>query len=170
MDAASTIYNRLVGGDQVNPGVPDNLAQLVVAQSVHETGNYTSGVYLNANNGFGYKYTGSKYQVGNYHGYGKYQDLDTSAAEMLDYIWRRVGDGSFPTDLTTITTPEQYATLLQNTVLGPYFEDSLTNYTNGITNGLETAYNAATAALQQNPYLGLVVLGGLVLLAYFITR
>ena len=124
-----------------------------------------------ANNGFGYKYTGSKYQVGDYNGYGKYQSLDSSTAEMVDYIYRRVQDGSFPSDLTTITTPDQYATLLQNTVLGPYFEDTLTNYTNGITNGMQVAYNAAIAALQSNPYLGLVLLGGIVVLAaYLITK
>ncbi len=130
MGADQVIYNRLVSGDDINAGIPDLLARILVAQSQWETGNYSSDVFLNANNAFGYKYTGaSRWQTGSYRGYGVYQGVDQSAAELLDYIWRRVDEGSFPGDLDTITTPGQYVALLGN---AGYFEDSVSHYANGV--------------------------------------
>jgi uncharacterized FlgJ-related protein len=167
MDYATEVYNRALTGTVKNPGLPDTLAQLVVAWSEHESGGYTSPVFENTANAFGYKYSGSNYQRGNYEGYAKYDSIDDSTSEIVDYVYRRVRDGSFPSDLTTITTPDQLATLLQNAKPGPYYEDSETNYANGLANWFSSN---VLQPLQNNPALGLVILGGIVLLAYGITK
>jgi uncharacterized FlgJ-related protein len=167
MDYSSIVYSRALTGTVTNPGLPDTLAQLVVAQSQDESANYSSAVFLATNNGFGYKYSGSKYQHGNYEGYAKYLSLDDSTAEVVDYIYRRVADGSFPADLTTITTPDQYATLLQNAKPGPYYGAPETTYSSGIASYFDTN---VLQPLQQNPTLGVLILVGLGLVAYLITK
>lgn len=168
MDYSSVVYSRALDGTLKNPGLPGTLAQLVVAQSEHESNGYTSPVFLNTNgNAFGYKYTGSNYQRGNYNGYAKYDSVDDSTAEIVDYIYRRVADGSFPADLSTIQTPDQYATLLQNAAIGPYYEDSEMNYSGGIAKWFSTT---VLEPLQQNPALGIAVLAGLVVIAYGISK
>jgi hypothetical protein len=167
MANADIVYNRALQGTANNPGLPDALAQLVVAQSQDESANYTSPVFAATNNGFGYKYSGSEYQHGDYEGYAKYLSLDDSTAEVVDYIYRRVADGSFPQDLTTITTPDQYATLLANAVPGPYYGVPEQQYASGIASYFTTNI---LQPLQQNPSLGVAILVGLGLIAYLITK
>lgn len=162
-----TVYNRAIAGTDTNPGFPDILSRILVSQAEHESANFTSPVYLASNNAFGYKYTGSKYQVGQYNGYAAYPDLDSSAAELVDYIYRRVRDGSFPADLSTITTPDQYATLLKNASIGPYFEDSLSNYSAGLTSWFS---QNVIEPVKKNPLIALAGFGFLALVAYSLTR
>jgi uncharacterized FlgJ-related protein len=168
MDYSSAVYTRAITGTDDNPGLPVTLANLVVAQSEHESGNYASDVFLNTGgNAFGYKYSGSKYQHGDYNGYAKYLSIDDSTAEVVDYIYRRVADGSFPADLTTITTPDQYATLLQNAKPGPYYGDTEANYSAGLASWFTTN---VVQPLQQNPSLGVLILVGIAAIGYFISK
>lgn len=170
MDYSSTIYARALTGTGKNPGLPDPLATILVDQSQHESNNYSSEVFLASNNAFGYKYSGSHYQVGNYHGYAKYLSVDDSAAELVDYIYRRVADGSFPADLSTIQTADQYATLLQNAAIGPYFEDSESNYAGGITRWMADDLALVNNAISNNPVMAFGIFAGLIGLAYIISK
>jgi hypothetical protein len=166
------IYTRALTGTGTNPGLPDTLAQLVVGQAQNESANFTSNVYLNSNNAFGYGYSGSKYQVGSFEGFAKYASLDDSAAEIVDYIYRRVADGSFPSDLTTIVTGAQYAALLS---ASGYFQaapgmtqtEAATNYGDNIETWVSE--NVLTP-IEKNPITGLVIFGTLAVTAYFLFK
>jgi uncharacterized FlgJ-related protein len=118
-------------------GMPDQLALLIVAQSKHETGDYTSNLFKKYNNAFGYSYvSGAKYQLptpGTIADNGKpiaaYANVQDSTHEITAWIKRRQKDGKFPKDLATITTATQYAQLLKN---AGYYGASLTEYLNGL--------------------------------------
>jgi len=123
------IFNELVA-----QGIPQTLAQLVTAQSGHETAGWTSNVYLIDNNAFGYGFTGVSYK--------SYTSVEASADDLAAYLQRRVADQSFP-PLDQITTADQYAGLLQS---AGYYTDSLSNYENGIANWLNTNLKVVAAA------------------------
>lgn len=136
MGFAERIFSAATGGTNTNPGLPNNLAALLVAQSQLETGNFTSNFFKNYNNAFGYSYTPlSIYQTGsgtladNGQPIASYSSIEQSTREIIDWIYRRVKEGKFPSDLRTITTPDQYAALLKN---AGYYQDSLANYTAGL--------------------------------------
>jgi Mannosyl-glycoprotein endo-beta-N-acetylglucosaminidase len=131
------VSDQLLAGSVNYPGLPFALVRLVTAQSQHESANYTSDVFLQTNNCFGYKYYAkSPYQNGYYNGYAKYATVEDSVQEIVDYLYRRVQTGEFP-DLGTITTAEQYATLLKNLKYpGPYFGAPLKEYIDGINSYL----------------------------------
>ena len=107
--------------------MPPILAACIVAQSKHETGNYSSSIFLDCNNAFGYKAVRSSCQL--HPGYQNYQTVSDSVHEITAWIKRRLSEGNFPA-LNTITSPLQYATLLKE---NGYYEDSLGNYANGIS-------------------------------------
>lgn len=120
---ADKIYSTLRAGD-----LPPALCSLIVAQARVESANFTSHVFLSCNNAFGYKATGTAPKCtgspeGDY--YKKYASVADSAAEITAWIRRRQRDGIFPTDLTTILTPEQYAALLKK---AGYYGSSQTAY------------------------------------------
>lgn len=133
----TVVSDQLLAGSVNHPGLPFALVRLVTAQSQHESANYTSDVFFNTNNCFGYKYYAkSPYQNGYYNGYAKYATVADSVQEIVDYIYRREATGEFP-DLGTITTAEQYATLLKNLKdPGPYFGAPLKEYVDGINSYL----------------------------------
>lgn len=128
------IYNQATAN-----GMPLQLAALIVAQARHETGNYTSAAFTNCNNCFGYKYVGQdiatqciKSSEADF--YAGYDTINDSVTELTDWISRRQDEGKFPADLSTITTPDNYAALLKN---AGYYGDSLTNYTNALIKWLQ---------------------------------
>lgn len=136
MNFADRIYYQAVRGTQNNKGLPPALASLLVAQAKHETGDFSSNLFTKFNNAFGYTYTpASIYQTGagtladNNAPIGAYRNIEDSTKEIVDWIYRRVKDGKFPADLSSITTPDQYAALLKN---ANYFTDSLANYAAGL--------------------------------------
>jgi len=63
-------------------------AQLITAQAAHETANFTSPVFVNSNNCFGFKFTGHKLEIGDYHGYGKYKSIGDCVKRYADYYTR----------------------------------------------------------------------------------
>ena len=131
------IFFQATAGTAKNPkGLPPVLASLLVAQAAHETGNFTSNLFRSFNNAFGYMYVpGALYQVGagsladNGQPIAKYNSIEDSTKEVIDWIYRRVADGKFPKDLTTITNPNQYAELLKN---AGYYGDTVSNYAAGL--------------------------------------
>jgi hypothetical protein len=121
-------------------GIPAMLCNLIEAQSRHETDDYTSNAFLKDNNCFGYKYVkGAKWQLGTGitssegDSYAKYQSIQDSVHELTDWIKRRIKEGKFPSDLSGIKTPTQYAGLLKEC---GYFGDPIQNYISGITHFL----------------------------------
>lgn len=122
----------------LNDGMPEPLALLIVAQSKHETGGYSSHAFTAYNNAFGYSCVqGAKWQTGcgtladNGLPLAIYDNVHDSTHELTDWIKRRVKDGRFPEDLSTITDPGEYAQLLKN---AGYYGDTVSNYAAGIAN------------------------------------
>lgn len=135
---ANRIYAALQNGTDTNPsGIPDPLAQFMVDQSAHETNGWTSNFFVQNNNCFGYScVTGSQWQDGcsssvadNGVTVGNYDTIEDSCGELVDWIYRRVASGAFPSDLTTITTSDQYAQLLKS---AGYYGDTEANYAAGL--------------------------------------
>jgi len=134
---AARILAAAKSGNSVNRGLPDSLAKLLVDQSAHETNGWTSHFFTEGNACFGYSCVpNSKWQSGcsttnadNGVRVGYYNSIEDSTQEVVDWIYRRVKDGKFPSDLTTITTPDQYATLLKN---AGYYGDTKDNYLSGL--------------------------------------
>lgn len=117
------IYNTAI-----SDGMPPALALLIVAQSKHESNDYTSPVFLSCNNSFGYGQTGNP--CAGHSQYEAYNSVIDSTHELTAWIKRRLDEGNFP-DLDTITTPEQYAQLLKD---NGYYSDSVENYLAGLRN------------------------------------
>lgn len=169
MTVEDRIFNQAIKGTENNPGLPPVLSSLLVAQSAHETGNFTSNFFKNYNNAFGYSYVpNGKYQSGagtvadNGKPIAAYASIEDSTKEIIDWIYRRVKEGKFPADLFTITTPDQYAQLLKG---ANYFGDTLQNY----AAGLKRFFTAVQSELEKPPakIFTLIALG---LLFYWILK
>lgn len=130
------MYDQLIYNNAIKNGMPANLAKLIVAQAKLETNNYSSAVFKANNNLFGYKFVGQSIATkgtpapkSEGDNYAKYKNLENSVLELCNWIKRRVKEGIFPADLTTITTPAQYAALLKKK---GYFGVSVVHYANGL--------------------------------------
>lgn len=123
----------------MSDGMPVRLSELIAAQAAHETANFTSKVFVQNNNAFGYKYVkGAIWQDGagrtSTEGdpYAKYSTLANSVHELTAWINRREREGRFP-PLGTIDNPDQYAIALKNC---RYYGDTITNYATGLASAL----------------------------------
>lgn len=139
----SRIYTTARAGTDVNKGVPDMLAKLIVSQTKHETASvvngklqpYASNAFTANNNAIGYKWVGSKYQEGpgikssEGDNYGDYADYTDSIKELIDWIYRRQKQGLFPADLAAVKTADQYALLLKS---AGYYGDNQSTYAAGL--------------------------------------
>ena len=121
-------------------GMPVILAQLIAAQAAHETGNFTSAVFKDCNNAFGYNAVRSFCLA--HTTYQNYPTVQDSVHELTGWIKRRLNEGNFPS-LNTITTPLQYATVLKK---NGYYTDATSNYANGISFYFERVSNATGGA------------------------
>lgn len=130
------IYNSALTKLQEG-GMPNAkaLATLMVAQAKHETANFTSPVFKNNNNAFGYKYfAGSSYQLGRGTGapksegstpYAKYTNVGQSAREVAAWILRR------KKSFIGVTNYVQYASKLKE---HGYYGATFQVYVNGLKN------------------------------------
>lgn len=143
----SGIYSTLVG-----IGLPDQFARLVTAQSGHETNGWTSPIYLAYNNAFGYGVDGTGAITG-------YEQVEDSVQDVVGWLVRKQDAGQFP-DFSTITTPDQYATLLK---AAGYYGDTETNYAAGIQRWFNANLTAAAGI-----GVGAVLVVALVI--YLVTR
>lgn len=110
-------------------GVTSTLAYLIVAQAMHETANFTSGVFLDCNNAFGYSAIDPSRSCPNHYFYKRYDNISQSVSDLVGWLKRRIQEGNFP-DFDKVTSPEAYAVLLKK---NNYFTDSVTNYANGLS-------------------------------------
>lgn len=106
-----------------NNGFNNITACFVFAQAAHETGNFTSPIFLLNNNLFGMKYyEGDNHQTGNRLGYAFYKDLEQSVEDYRHYwILSGYGDG--------LMTIDQFVNSLNSK---GYFEAPLVLYSNGV--------------------------------------
>lgn len=112
-------------------GMPPYLAALIVAQAKHESANFTSNIFLNCNNAFGFGTPSWNFNPCAYSSFfNKYNSLADSTNDLCEWIKRKQDDGLFPTNLSSINSIYKYASLLKN---AGYYTDSLENYTNGLT-------------------------------------
>jgi hypothetical protein len=134
------IYNTAIA-DGMPPG-KDHLAEFIVAQARHETGNYNSDFFTMGHNAFGYEFVpGARWQLptpgptaDNGVPIAQYATLENSVHEITAWIKRRQSEGIFPANLATISDPAQYAQLLKN---ADYYGDTVANYTNALVNWLK---------------------------------
>lgn len=104
---------------------------MLIAQAKHETGNFTSNLFKQANNAFGMKVPSIRNWLGNgsitlgNETFSTYKDVSTSGRDMLEYL-RNMG-------YKTSYTPQQYVFALKSK---GYFTDSYTNYLNGLMSWL----------------------------------
>jgi uncharacterized FlgJ-related protein len=118
--------------------VPQNIGLLLVAQAKHETGNYTSHVFVQNRNLFGYKvYPGSSFQTGGAINavdggqFARYSSYDNSVREICAW-WCRNRAGTTRSRLSYLganPSVDQYVGLLKQL---QYFGDPLSEYLNGM--------------------------------------
>lgn len=130
MSNLEIVYNTLI-----NQKIPVTLAKLITSQAQFESANFTSRVFLENNNAFGYKYVKQKIATkgtpapkneGGY--YAKYKNVSDSAIELANYAKRRAVEGKFP-PLEQILNARQYANLLTDT---GYHTSLRENYVKGV--------------------------------------
>ena len=158
----------------VSDGMPERLSAFIVAQSKHETGNYSHRFFKTGKNAFGYAYVkGSKWQLpkgGSLADNGipiaQYTSVENSVHELTSWIKRRQREGKFPKDLTTITTPLQYATLLKKS---GYYGDTLQNYVKGLTNALTSIPSVVYKVARVTPIFSIVLIVSVLFIVYQLT-
>jgi hypothetical protein len=135
VDAETLIFDRCK-----NAGFPLVLCNLIVAQSKHETGNYTSRQFVFNNNAFGYgRILGDPDQIGSggKHPedsgvYAKYESLDKCMNDIIQYYTKR------KTMFFRVKTAAEFAQLLRDY---RYYTDNVANYTRAIVRHLLTSKN-----------------------------
>lgn len=151
------IYETAVYNTAVSNEVPATVALLIVAQAKHESANFSSKVFKQNNNAFGYKYVGQSNATqgtaapsseGDY--YAKYDSIEGSALEVVNWWKRRIKQGVI-NYWSDISTPDSYAAALKK---AGYYGDSLANYTaalkkwfTGLSDGNELNYLAGAALI-----------------------
>lgn len=144
-------YENEVYNTAIADGMPSALALLIVAQSKHESNNYTSAVFLSCNNAFGYMSVRS--HCPGHEQYQNYPSIVDSTHELTAWIKRRVAEGNFP-PLNTITSTAQYAQLLSD---NDYYTDSVENYFAGLQHWFTTNIAAVAGVSIAGIAAGLII-------------
>jgi|WetSurMetagenome_2_1015567.scaffolds.fasta_scaffold289973_3 uncharacterized FlgJ-related protein len=112
-------------------GFERECANLVVAQARHETGNYTSKVYIQNKNCFGmrpaHKRTTTRIQTEKETDYAVYETIENSVHDLAYWF----SYNGLPKDYRTV---EDYAEAIRSK---GYFEASLNEYENGMNAALK---------------------------------
>jgi len=110
-------------------GLEPSMIRLLQAQAIHETGNFTSRLFLENNNVFGMKIPSIRKTLniapGNQQ-FSKFASVDDSIKDMMFYL----DHFSIPLDLAD---PFLYAQILKDK---NYYEDPVEVYFKGLSNGL----------------------------------
>jgi len=106
-----------------------NLEKFLIAQSKFETANYTSNIFRENNNLFGMKLPKSRSTTatGENRGHATFKNTRDSVIDMTKWL------NMYRSQAQRITTLSEYVTFLKSK---RYFEDSITNYLNGLTRWL----------------------------------
>ena len=110
-------------------GLSEQIARFATAQASFETGRFTSPIFLENNNLFGYKYVGQPLAVGEARGHAVYAKRADSIQEFVEYWRRRRLRAPLPLRIDTL---EQFVTYLKADIKpGPYFEAPYSLYLSG---------------------------------------
>jgi hypothetical protein len=153
---------QIISQAVIDSGIPVNLTPFLIAQSKHETANYTSNVFKSNKNLFGYKYYGgSSWQIGKNiispegNQYANYDTYYNSARELTSWIKRRIDD------FKNVKTIEEYVNALHK---NSFFTDNVSTYLNGMKHFYETVLN--TVAKHKNYILPLLIAGAVGFIIY----
>jgi len=127
-ETGKNVYLRLI-----EAGFTPITAQYITAQSAHETANFTSKVFLENKNLFGYKYVGQSAAKGEKNGHALYEDIGKSIADYTRYYFLR----GYPKVFNSIT---DFVTVLKK---NRYFEAPLNEYLEGVKWFYNMYFNAS---------------------------
>ena len=149
----------------IDNGLPAEVATILAAQARLESGEYMSNVFNQNNNAFGYKFVGQSIakpgtlapisewinpSTPQY--YAAYQDLATSALEVVKWIKRRIKAGVFTMD--DISTPEGYAQGFKD---ADYYGITSQQYSEGLIAIISKYFTNAIAYVKNNPTTTLLI-------------
>lgn len=97
-------------------------AQYITAQAAHETGNFSSKIFLENKNLFGYKYVGQNTALGEKNGHAYYENIYLSIQDYKNYYRLR----KYPQIFTSLDS------FIETLKINRYFEASLTEYKAGV--------------------------------------
>lgn len=114
---------------------PGDLWKVIFAQAYHETGGFTSDIFLKANNLFGMKFPKIRPTLakGIYSGHAYFENIEESVKDLEIYL-KYVNFPFFRHE--GVWTADDYVSFL--TMKG-YFTDKKENYLRGVKNGLNYA-------------------------------
>jgi uncharacterized FlgJ-related protein len=117
-------FGKEVYIDLIEQGFSIQQAQFVTAQAAHETGNFTSELFLKYNNCFGYKYVGQSIALGEtIQDFAIYNSIYDSVQDFTVYYSRNQFDKTFDTIRAYIEKLKEVN----------YFEDDKETYIKGVT-------------------------------------
>ena len=167
-DNAQIIYDTAI-----SRGLSDTTAKLLVAQSAHETGNWTSNAFNKHYNGFGYMvFKGSKWQTGkegliadNKKPVADYKSLSDSTNEVIDWLKRRQNEGKF--NIAQLDTPQKYAKALKE---NNYYGADYSVYVTGMIKGFQRWTSKLYQKVMENKGISFVFVVALVFGSYLAYR
>lgn len=106
-------------------------AQYITAQAAHETGNFTSDIYLNNKNLFGMKNAGQSLVIGTRKDHAVYASIEDSIRDYRKYYLRH-------NYLSYYETPESFVEALKRE---KYFEADLEAYKKGLVHFYNLYFN-----------------------------
>ena len=149
----------------INNGLPTEVATWLAAQARLESGQYTSNLFEQCNNAFGYKYVKqaiatqgilapeSEWNNPNIPGYyAAYPDLATSALEIVKWIKRRIKQGVFT--MQDISTAEGYANGFK---AAGYFGETAYEYYADLVAILKKYFSNTIAYVKNNPGAAILI-------------
>lgn len=125
-ETGKDVYLRLI-----EAGFTPITAQYITAQAAHETANFTSTIFLQNNNLFGYKYAGQKAAQGEKNGHALYADIGKSIEDYARYFYLR----GYPKVFNSIT---DFVTVLRK---NGYFTAPLVEYIEGVKHFYNLYFN-----------------------------
>jgi len=106
----------------IEHGFSISQSQYITAQAAHETANFSSPVFIQNNNLFGYGYRGQKIAIGEKNGYANYKSIADSIKDFKTYYSLR----GYPRQFNSVS--EYVKTLKRN----GYFEAPEQEYLTGV--------------------------------------
>jgi len=159
-------FDQQIFNTAINNGLPQAVATNLVAQARLESSNYSSNIFLNNNNSFGYKYVGQSLAVpgdlaprsewtdpGTPQYYAKYSSVEDSAQEVINWIFRRIKEGIFT--MEDLATPQGYANSFKK---ADYFGESAFAYGRDLTSILKNALSNGLNFVKNNPIVSLLII------------
>lgn len=117
-ELASVLYDQLI-----DKGFNQKLVEFIVAQSAHETNNFSSRVLKQANNLFGMKYAGQELAESKYKDFAKYENIEDSIDDYVRYYVRHQYFGTYPSIASFVKALKDER----------YFEADVDEYIKGVT-------------------------------------